>query len=32
MELAGALHRPGRPPVSIEEMEEGIAAGAMDAE
>ena len=30
-ELAGMLHQPGRPAISIEEMEEGIAAGATDA-
>lgn len=28
MELAGMLYKPGRKPVTLEEMDEGIAAGA----
>lgn len=31
-DLYGMLRQPGRPAASIEEMEEGIAAGATDAE
>lgn len=31
-DLYGMLHQPGRPAASIEDMEEGIAAGATDAE
>lgn len=28
MDLEGMLHQPGRKPVTLEEMDEGIAAGA----
>lgn len=31
-DLVGMLHRPGQRTISIEEMEEGIAAGATDEE
>lgn len=30
LELAGLLHRPGRAPVSLEEMDAAIAAGATE--